>query len=184
MYSLFRAPDRDDKVLFNTFRLAADVDALKRGEDYTEMAQLAIEQGSPGEAVSVLEKGFEKNIFADQREKDKNQRLLDLAKKSAATDQAALTKLATETGAAKTGGADVGLGKGYLSYGEYDKAAAAIQRGITKGGLNDKSEATLLLGISQLKGGNKNDAVKTFNTIKADEKYGRLASLWAIHAQS
>ncbi|HNR23629.1 MAG TPA: hypothetical protein PKL49_11475 [Steroidobacteraceae bacterium] len=184
MYSLFRAPDRDDKVLFNTFRLAADVDALSRSEDYTEMAQLAIEQGSPGEAVSILEKGFAKDVFADQRAKDKNQRLLDLAKKSAATDQAALAKLATETGSAKTGGADVGLGKGYLSYGEYDKAAAAIQRGLTKGGLSDASEATLLLGISQLKGGNKSDAVKTFDTIKTDARYGRLASLWAIHAQS
>jgi len=184
MYSLFRAPDRDDKVLFNTFRLAANVDALNRSEEYTEMAQLAIEQGSPGEAVSILEQGFAKAVFTDQREKDKNQRLLDMARKSAATDQAALAKLATETGSAKTGGADVGLGKGYLSYGEYEKAAAAIQRGITKGGLNDKSEATLLLGISQLKGGNKNDAVKTFNTLKSDAKYGRLASLWAIHAQS
>lgn len=183
MYSLFRAPDRDDKVLLNTFRLAVDVDALSRGEDYTEMAQLAIEQGSPGEAVTVLEKAFEKGLFTDQREKDKNQRLLDLAKKSAAADKAALAKLETETAGSKTGAADVGLGKGYLSYGEYDKAAAAIQRGITKGGLSDKSEAQLLLGISQLKSGKKADAMKTFGSLSSDTRYGRLAGLWAIHAQ-
>lgn len=183
MYTLFRAPARDDKVLLNTYRLAVDVDSLSRGEDYTEMAQLAIEQGSPGEAVSVLEKAFAKGVFTDQREKDKNQRLLDAAKKSAAADQAALAKLEGDAGKAKTGAADVGLGKGYLSYGQYDKAAAAIQRGIKKGGLSDASEAQLLLGISQFKSGNKTDALKTFNGLKSDARYGRLAGLWAIHAQ-
>lgn len=184
MYTLFRAPDRSDRVLLNTFRLAADVDALTRGEEYTEMAQLAIEQGTPGEAVTVLEKAFAKNIFTDEREKDKNQRLLDSAKKSAAADQKALATLEGEAAKAKTGGADLGLGKGYLSYGQYDKAAAALQRALTKGGLSDAVEARLLLGIAQLKSGNKTDAVKTFNSLKGDAKYGRLAGLWAIHAQA
>ncbi|MFO1508631.1 MAG: tetratricopeptide repeat protein [Steroidobacteraceae bacterium] len=183
MYSLFRQ-DTDDKVLLNTFRLAADVDALKRGEEYTEMAQLAIEQGTPGEAVSTLEKAFAKNIFTEPRDKDKNQRLLEAAKKSAATDQAALGSLEAEAAKAKTGGADVGLGKGYLSYGQYDKAATALQRGIGKGGLSDKAEVQLLLGIAQLKSGKKDDAIKSFNSLKDDAKYGRLAGLWAIHARS
>lgn len=183
MYSLFRVDSNDDKVLLNTFRLAADVDALKRGDEYTEMAQLAIEQGSPGEAVSALEKAFAKNVFTEQRDKDKNQRLLEAAKKSAASDQAGLAQLETEAAKAKTGGADIGLGKGYMSYGQYDKAATAIQRGITKGGLSDAAEAQLLLGIAQLKGGKKDDAIKAFKSLKDDAKYGRLASLWAIHAQ-
>ncbi|MBV6424098.1 MAG: hypothetical protein NAOJABEB_01908 [Steroidobacteraceae bacterium] len=183
MYSLFRAPDSGDKVLLNTFRLAADVDALTRGEEYTEMAQLAIEQGTPGEAVSILEKAFAKNMFTEQRDKDKNQRLLDAAKKSAAADQAGLAKLAADAASAKTGGADIGLGKGYLSYGQYDKAAAAFQRGVSKGGLSDSGEAQLLLGIAQLKSGNKADALKSFAALKDDKKYARLAGLWAIHAQ-
>ena len=183
MYSLFRQ-DTDDKVLLNTFRLAADVDALKRGEEYTEMAQLAIEQGSPGEAVSTLEKAFAKNVFTEQRDKDKNQRLLEAAKKSAASDQAALGSLETEAAKAKTGGADIGLGKGYLSYGQYDKAAVALQRGLGKGGLSDKAEVQLLLGIAQLKSGKKDDAIKSFNSLKDDAKYGRLAGLWALHARS
>lgn len=184
MYSMFRSPDIGDKVLLNTFRLAAEVDALKRGDEYTEMAQLAIEQGSPGLAVSTLKQAFAKNIFTEQRDKDKNQRLLEAATKSAAADQAGLAKLEAEAGKAKTGGADIGLGKGYLSYDQFDKAITVFQRGITKGGLSDASEAKLLLGIAQLKGGKKDDAVKSFNGLKADATYGRLASLWAIHAQS
>src|SRR5690606_14019265 len=101
----------------------------------------------------------------------KNQRLLDAAKKSAAADQAGLAKLAADAASAKTGGADIGLGKGYLSYGQYDKAAAAFQRGVSKGGLSDSGEAQLLLGIAQLKSGNKADALKSFAALKDDKKY-------------
>lgn len=183
-YALFKQPGIDDKTMLATYRLAADVDAIKRPGDYTEMAQLAIEQGSPGEAVSVLDKGFAQNVFTDQREKEKNQRLLESAKKLAATDQAALPKLEADASKAATGGASVGLGKGYFSYGQYDKAATALSAGIQKGGVQDASEAKLLLGISQLKAGQKADAQKTFASLKDDPKYGRLASLWSIHARS
>jgi len=183
VYSLFRTPDVDDRLMLNTYRLASDVNAIKRGEDYTEMAQLAIEQGSPGEAVAILNKGFEKNVFTEQREKEKNQRLLDSAKKAAAADQASLAKLEADAGKAKTGAAEAGVGKAYLSYGQYDKAAAALQRGLTKGGLSNPEETQILLGIAQLKSGNKAEAVKNFKAIKDDSKYARIANLWALHSQ-
>lgn len=184
IYSLLRAPDNNDRLLLNTYRLASEVNALKSGQDYTEMAQLAIEQGSPGEAVSILEKGIKGNAFADQRDKDKNTRLLESAKKQAATDQAALAQIDAQAAKGKAGEADVGVGKGYLSYNQFDKAEAALQRGLTKGGLKSPDEATLLLGISQYKSGKKDEAVKTFKSIKTDPKYARLANLWALHAKS
>ena len=48
----------------------------------------------------ILEKGFEKGVFTDQRAKDKNQRLLDSAKKTAATDEASLARSEQEAKAA------------------------------------------------------------------------------------
>lgn len=184
VYSMMRSPDTTDVLLLNTYRLALEVDALKEAQDYTEMAQLAIEQGSPGEAVAILEKGFKNNVFPDQREKDRNQRLLDSAKKAAAADQAALAKLDSEAARGKAGAADIGVGKGFLSYGQFDKAEAAIARGISKGGLRNADEATLLLGIAQLKGGKKDQAIKTFKSLKGDPKYARLGNLWALHARA
>ena len=80
--SLFQAKDQNDKSMLHLYRLALEVDVLKRPGDYTEMAQLAIEQGSPGEAERVLEKGFEKKVFVDARTQDKNKRLLASAKKA------------------------------------------------------------------------------------------------------
>ena len=42
----------------------------------------------PGETQSVLQKAFAKNVFTEQRDKDRYQHLLDGAKQRAASDQA------------------------------------------------------------------------------------------------
>ena len=169
--------------MLNIYRLAADVDAMKRPEEYTEMAQLAIDAGSPGEAQRILEKGFAKNVFTEQRDKERNTRLLEAAKKQAAADQASLTKIAGDASGAKTGDKDVGLGLAYLSYQQYDKAVAALNDGIAKGGLRNEAEARLLLGIAQLKAGKADDATKTFHSVKGDPTLERLANLWTLHAR-
>ena len=122
------------------------------------MAQLAMEAGTPGEAQKVLEQGFAANVFTEQRVKERNQRLLDAAKKAAVTDQATLAKSEVEAKAAKTGDADVALGSAYLSYGQNDKAVEALSRGVGKGGLKSPAEAQIMLGIAQLRSGNKEEA--------------------------
>ena len=57
----------------------------------------------------------------------------------------------------------------------------AIERKI--GGLQSPASAQLLLGIAQLKSGNKDGALKTFRAVKGDPKYERLANLWVLHAR-
>ena len=150
LYVLMRAEGNGDKLTLNIYRLMLDTGTLKQPQDYTEMAQLAMEQGTPGEAQRVLEKGFAANVFTEQRAKDSNTRLLEAAKKLATADQASLVKFETEAKNAKTGEADVRLGQAYLSFDQFDKAAEAIQRGITKGGLKNAEEAQILLGIAQV----------------------------------
>jgi TolA-binding protein len=171
-------------MLLHVYRLAAEVDVLKNPSDYTEFAQLAIEAGSPGEAQSILEKGIQKNIFADTRTLDKNKRLLELAKKKAATDKAGLPKIDSEAAASKTGDKDVSVGLTYLGYREYDKAASAIQRGLAKPGVQNPAEARLLLGIAELGAGRKDEAKKAFKAVKGNPKLEQLANLWTLHAAS
>ena len=178
-----RSQTQSDKNTLQLFRLMSEVDVLARADDYTEMAQLAMEQGSPGEAQHILEKGFQKGIFADQRTKDKNQRLLDQAKKAAAADQASLPKIEKDADAAPTGDKDVGVGLAYLGYQQYDKATDLLSKGLTKGGVKSEPEAHLLLGIAQLKAGHKDDAVKSFHAVKGDPALERLANLWTLHAK-
>jgi tetratricopeptide (TPR) repeat protein len=185
LYVLMRSEGNSDRVMLNIYRLMLDTNTLKQASDYTEMAQLAIEQGVPAEAQSVLEKGFAENVFTDQRDKDRNQRLLEQAKKLAATDQAGLAKFEAEAKAAAAGEADVRLGQAYLSFEQYDKAVEAIQRGIGKGNLRSPEEAQILLGIAQLKRKQADEAAKTFSAVKGnDAKLTRIANLWALHARA
>jgi tetratricopeptide (TPR) repeat protein len=183
LFTMRQQTSGNDANTLQTYRLMSEVDVLKNPEDYTEMAQLALEAGSPGEAQRVLEKGIAKGVFTDPRAKAKNQRLLESAKKAAVTDQASLQRIEKEADAAPTGAKNVGLGLAYFGYGQYDKAAEAIAKGIAKGGLRNESEARLLLGIAQLKAGHKDEATKSFHEVKGDPSLERLANLWSLHAK-
>ncbi|MBV9345897.1 MAG: tetratricopeptide repeat protein [Gammaproteobacteria bacterium] len=183
LFSVRQAVTGNDAVTLQTYRLMNDVDVLKNPQDYNEMANLAIEAGSPGEAQKVLQKGFDKNVFTDPNIKARNQRLLETARKNAANDQATLAKTEREADAAQTGAKNFGVGVAYLGYGQYDKAVDAMQKGITKGGLRNDAEAHLMLGIAQLKAGRKDDAVKSFKSVKGDPQLEKLANLWVLHAR-
>ncbi len=182
LYSMFKTV-KTDRNLLQTYRLASEVNVLRRPDDYTAFAQLAIEAGSPGEAEQVIEKGMQENIFPDARTQGKAKRLLADAKRAAARDQASLSKAAREAALSSSGNQDVGLGLAYYGYQQYDKAIQALTQGIAKGGLKDPSQAHLLLGIAQLKAGDKTAALKAFKSVKGDATLQRLATLWSLRAR-
>ncbi len=181
--------DTDDVQKLNVMRLAVYVNVLNQGEQYKEMAQLALENKLAGEAQTVLEQGFTKNVFTDQRLKDVNTRLLAAAKKEAAADKAALPQNEAAARSAATGDADVKVGAQYLGFGDATKAAEALQRGIKKGSLAQgdpmqkqrSDEASMLLGIAYLRSNNKAEAAKAFRGVKEDPTMVRIAKLWLLN---
>lgn len=181
MQSLFAT--RNDAAAFNAYRLATEVGAMRTGDDYTEMAQRAIEKGLPGEAQTALEAGFARKAFTEKRDVDRNTRLLATAKERAAADRAGLAKADKEAAAGKSADADLRVGQAYMSYGQYAAAVAAIQRGIAKGNASDPAEAQMVLGIAQLKAGNRSEATKAFRAVKGDADIQRVAKLWSLRAQ-
>ncbi len=186
MDSLYRSrqAESSDTDMLNIYRLAMDVDAMTQPQQYIEMAQLALEQGSPGDAEQVLEKGYGKNVFTDQHDREHADRLLANAKKLAATDQSSLPKLATEAESAATGDKEVAVGMAYLGYQQYDKAVDALAAGLMKGGVRNEAQARLLLGIAQLKAGHRADAIKTFHAVTGDPTLMRLATFWSLRARA
>ena len=58
------------------------------------------------------------------------------------------------------------LGQAYLSYGKYDEAISAMERGIKKGGVTDADEAQISLGIAHMKKGQKDQARQAFKAVK------------------
>jgi tetratricopeptide (TPR) repeat protein len=185
LYNMRKETSNNEGNLLQTYRLMLDTDVLKDPSDYTEMAELALDGGSPGEAQHVLEKAQSKSppVFTDQRSKDRAQRLLESAKKRATSDQAGLPKLEKEADASATGVKNVAVGNAYLGYGQFDKAADQLSKGLSKGSLKNEADARLTLGIAQLKGGHKDDAMKTFKAVKGDATLERLANLWGLHAK-
>lgn len=182
--AMYKAPDAGggdtDKNMLQVYRLANAVDVLKKPDDFTEYAQLALERGAAGEAQTILEKAFANKIFTEKRDIDRNQRLLDTAKKQAANDPSALAKKATTTGTAND--PDVSMALAYLGSQQYDKAVEAISRSLEKNPKNP--DARLTLGIAQLRAGHKDEARKAFKAVKGDPTLERLANLWTLHSQA
>ena len=184
MASILQDRSFDDRIQLMTYRLMNEVGILKRGSDYRDMAQIALDQGNPGEAQAVMEQAFAKNLYTEQRDKESNQRLLDAAKKKALDDRASLPRNEKEAASAPTGDAYVQVGGAYLGYAQPDKALAAITAGIAKGKLKYPDESYLLLGIAYQRAKNHAEAIKAFNKATTNPKYARLARLWALDARS
>ncbi|HEX4377089.1 MAG TPA: hypothetical protein VHZ99_08060 [Steroidobacteraceae bacterium] len=179
--SLVRMDIKDSHLQLNVYRLMNDVGVLKLPTDYAEMAELALDQGYPGETVSVLQEAFQKNVFTEQRDKDRYQHLMDGAKQRAAQDQQSLGK--TEP---TDGNGLLQLGVAYLTYGQADKAVSYITKGIQKGGLKSPEDANVELGIAQLRAHNTAEAQKAFDKVASSQNpgYARLGKLWALRASS
>lgn len=178
LMGLLMAQTKNNNQLLNLWRLADHVDVIVDSSEYLEMAQLAIGQGLPGEAQAILDKGFQKGAFTKQ--KDQATQLLNEAKQAVALDKSTLEKQDASAKAKPTGDNDVKLGAAYLSYGELPKAIETLQRGIAKGGVKNPDDAAILLGIAQLRSGNKAEAANAFNTVKNDPTMTRVAKLWLL----
>jgi hypothetical protein len=183
---LSRMDIKDAHLQLNVYRLMNDVGVLKRPMDYAEMAELALDQGYPGEAQAILEKAFAQNIFTERRDKDRYQHLLDGVKQRATADLAQMGSNEKDAAAAPTGDAYLRIGAAYLSYGQNDKAVTAIAKGIDKGNLQSADEARLLLGIAKLRTKNAADAERDFDKVSTSSNtaYARLGRLWSLHAGS
>ena len=181
LMSLLMAQTKNNNQLLNMWRLADGNNVIEEPAEYLEMAQLAIGQGLPGEAQVVLEKGSQKGVFKTANQKEQLNRLMSEAKQAATLDKSTLDKQDASARAKPTGDNDVKLGAAYLSYGENAKAIEALQRGIAKGGVKNPDDAALLLGIAQLRSGNKPEAAKAFNTVNKDATMTRIAKLWLLN---
>lgn len=146
-------------------------------DDYSQLAQIAIQLGFPGEAQSVLQKGMDAKIVAGERAN----RLMNMAAAAAAKQKSAL---AQQEAAAKTGDDMVKVGEAYAGFGDYDKALTLIQAGI-KAGVTKTYDAQMALGQAYLDKGQREAAAKAFAAVpKADAKGWNIAHLFNIYARS
>ena len=160
-----------DHQLLNLYRLSMIVGTMK-DTDYAAMATIDLQNGLPAEAKAVLTKG------------NKTGELLDQANQLLARDQAGLPALAAEAAKQANGEIDVKLGESYYTYGRNDEAAAAIQKGIEKGGLKDPADAQTTLGLVLLAGGKRAEAIAAFDKAAAlGGAGGQVAHVWRLYGK-
>ena len=169
-------PGFSNRLTLDVLRLRLATKTLESANDYSEMAQLALQQGQAAEAKKILDEGFAVGVLGKGAEADRQKRLLALATQKA---NDASHDLATAEGEATADpSAMVRIGLAYTGMGQYDKGIALMQKGIAKGGLKHPDDARLHLGIAYLRAGNKSKAVETFRTVKGSDGAADLARLW------
>jgi len=160
-----------DHQLLNLYRLGMLTGTLK-DTDFAAMATIDLQNGLPKEAINVLTKG------------NKTGELLTQANGLVARDEQALPALAAEAAKQTNGEVDVKLGESYFTYGRYDDAIAAIQKGIDKGGLKDMADAQTTLGIVLLAAGKKDQAVAAFEKAAAAQgAAAQVAHVWTLYGK-
>ena len=169
-----------DRLNLEYYRLRYRTGLIDRGDELMEMAQLAIQAGLPGEARTILDDGFARGLLGGVN-KERETRLLNMAKNQAEELLRELPEVEREAEAAKAGDADVNIGEAYASYGQNDKAIALISRGIAKGGLKNAEDAALRLALANHAAGNKDAAKAALKGIKPGTPIGTIADLWALY---
>ena len=160
-----------DHQLLNLYRLSMLTGTMK-DTDYAAMATIDLQNGLPKEAIAVLMKG------------NKTGDLMTQANQLAARDEQTLPALAAEAAKHMDGEVDVKLGESYYTYGRYDDAIAALQKGIQKGGLKDMADAETTLGIVLLAAGKKDQAVAEFDKAAATQTAAaQVAHVWTLYGK-
>lgn len=171
----------DNRLQLAVYRLESAALKEMAPEEYVEMAELALLEGFFTEAKKAMDAGYAKGVLGKGSNAAKHKQLLDKATRGAADD--AKTIGAGEAGArsAKTGLPMVKLGYAYVTMDQFDKGIELMEKGIAKGGLKNAEDARLLLGVAYAKAGRKDDAMKTFKSVKGTGGIEDLAKYWTMY---
>jgi hypothetical protein len=173
-----RAKGMSDHNTLDINRLRLMTGNVTTKDEYTLLAQLALQLGNAAEAQSVIEKGMAAKVLTDDRSK----RLLALAQGQAAKNAANLQKDIAAGQAQPQGDALVKVGEDMIGMGKAKDAIGVIQQGLKKP-LKDQANGQIRLGQAYLAAGQKADAQKAFAAVKTPEKDAMVAHLWSLAAR-
>jgi len=168
-----------DAGLLEVYRLRYAVGDLKTADEYSEMAQVAIQMGFPGEAKSVLDKAQAQKLLSGERAT----RLINMTNGLVAKDAAVVATLQQQAANPADGNADVKLAEIMWSYGKFKEAEGMVRKGIKEGKLTNPDHAKIILGHALLSQGNRGEALAAFNSVPRASKMGSVARLWSLYAR-
>ena len=178
-----RKPNFSDRLTLDTYRLSLATGSMVAANDFSEMAQLALQAGSTAEAKQVLDKGYAAGALGTGPEAGRHKRLGDLVAKKVAEAQQAAAEEEKQALAAKDGNDLVSIGMNLVYAGQKPKGLQLMQQGIAKGGLKRPEDAKLHLAIAQIIAGEGAKAQATLKTVTGSDGTADMARLWALYAR-
>lgn len=176
-------PNFSDRLVLDTYRLSLATGSMTAANDYSELAQLALQAGSAAEAKQVVDKGFAAGVLGVGAQADRHKRLRALIDKRLAETNKTQADDEKAALAAKDGNDLVAIGMNLVYQGKKAQGLALMQQGIAKGGLKRPEDARLHLAIAQLVAGENAKALATLRTVSGNDGTGDLARLWALYAR-
>ena len=177
---VIRKPGFDQNNYLPVLRLQHAVTKTMREDDYIDLAETALRDGFPTEAKNVLDAGYAAGVLGKGANAKAHDSLRSRANKGAADDAKNIAAGEASASKSKNGAGLVNLGWAYVTMGQHDKGIGFIQQGIAKGGLKQPDEAKIRLAAAQAKAGRKDEAIKTFESVKAGGGLSDVARIWAL----
>jgi Tfp pilus assembly protein PilF len=178
-----RKPGFSDRLTLDTYRLSLAISSMSAANDFSEMAQLALQAGLPHEARQVVDKGFATGALGKGADGERHKRLRDLVNKRLEEAVAARAETEKQAEAEKDGGALVNLGFDLVFAGQAAKGLPMMQRGLAKGHLKRPDDAKLHLAIAYLMAGDNAKAQATLKTVGGTDGTADMARLWELYAK-
>lgn len=160
------------------YRLRYQLGAM-RSDDYPVLGQIAAQLHLDKEAATTLDQGISSGKITSAQAGG----TLSTSRNLAAKDAGVLSAVAAAANSSKSGQAALALAEDYWGYGRYADVEAMARLALSKGGLKDPGEATLLLGSALAVEGKYAEAQTTLAPVSGAEARARAAHLWSLYAQ-
>lgn len=156
-------------------------DMLDKDGEIRNLASLYLSQGAPYKAGRVMEKGFENEHVEDN---SKNYELMAGSWRQAQEIQKAIPAMEIAASKSDSGELYSQLGSVYLDGDQFDKAIAAIQKGLERGGIKRPDTARLVLGMAHFNREEYDSAREAFRAAGRDERSEQYAKQWMTYMES
>ncbi len=178
-----RKPGFSDRLTLDTYRLSLAIGSMSAANDFSEMAQLALQAELPHEAQQVVDKGFASGVLGKGTDGERHQRLRTLVNKRVAEDIANRAEVQKQAAAEKDGSALVTAGFNLVFVGQATKGLPMMQQGLAKGHLKRPDDAKLHVAIAYLIAGDSAKAQALLKTVAGNDGTADLARLWTLYAK-
>lgn len=154
---------------------------LDKDNEQVTMAYLYLNADVPYKAAKVMDKGLSNNTIDG---KSKNWELTGNAWRQAQELDKAIPAMEEAAAKSDTGELYARLGNIYLDNDEFSKAATAINKGLSRGGIKRPDTARLVLGMAYFNLDQYDKAREAFTSASKDERSAAYAKQWIDYMDS